>query len=281
VEAKEGELMNDSLATPEKSPLTTQPSAQRKGMRRDVQLSLTLAFVVLGALVAAQLKTQQVIRKNKDFRSKQEQFAVAAQKELVETKREADKLRTERDSLKVKLDQYQKASEMGSTQAKILATDLQKVKALAGFTPVKGPGVVVTLRDSTQIPKGAPPAETELYLVHDWQVLQVVNELRNAGAEAVAVNGHRLGVNSSVRCVGSVITIDGTRVGGPYKIEAIGDPETLQSGLKLPGGIMQELSQFLPVKVVQQRDIILPAFEGAISLKYAARAELTHHKKGQ
>jgi uncharacterized protein YlxW (UPF0749 family) len=241
-------------------------------MRRDVQLSLTLVFFILSGLVATQLKTQQKIRDD------QKQVSQEVTVELNQAKREAAKLRAERDALRAKVSQHEKASEQDTAKVKLLSADLQKMKLAVGMTAVKGPGVMVLMRDNPpKNTKDLGVEATELYLVHDYQVLQVVNELRSAGAEAVAVNGHRLGANSYVRCVGPVITIDGTRIGGPYKIEAIGNPAALKSGLELPGGIVEQFNSIIAIKVAPQKELILPAVDGALSFKTATPVETPAH----
>ncbi|MCS6861418.1 MAG: DUF881 domain-containing protein [Abditibacteriales bacterium] len=263
--------MNDSLASSESAPLPAQPVRQRRTIRRDVQLSLTVAFFILSGLVATQVKTQRNIR---DSAARASQMQLA---ELGHWKKEAERLKQANESLQAKLNNLLAASEQESKQAKILATELEKVKMAMGLMPVKGRGLLVTLNDNPKMPKDAPPIEKDLYLVHDWQILQVVNELRSAGAEAIAVNGRRLGVNSYVRCVGLVIRVDDVRIGAPYKIEAIGDPEALRGALEAPGGILDEFrnNTYILSQVTAQEAILLPAIEGTPSFKHAKPAETT------
>lgn len=268
--------MNDSIASSEPAPLPAQPARQRKAIRRDVQLSLTVVFFVLSGLVATQVKTQRNIR-DSETRASQMQLA-----ELGHWKKEAERLQRANESLQAKLNNLLAASEQGSKQAKILATELEKVKIAAGLMPVKGRGLLVTLNDNPKVPKDAPPLEKDLYLVHDWQILQVVNELRSAGAEAIAINGRRLGTNSYVRCVGLVIRVDDVRIGAPYKIEAIGDPEALRGALEAPGGILDEFRPYILTTVTPQEEISLPAIEGTPSFKHAKPVEKTEKEdKGQ
>jgi len=255
--------MNDSIASSEPAPLPAQPARQRRTMRRDVQLSLTVAFFILSGLVATQVKTQRNIR-DTERRASQAQLA-----ELVQSKKDVERLEQANKELQAKLNAILAASEQDSKQAKMLAGELEKAKMAAGLMPVKGRGLLVTLNDNPKIPKDAPPLEKEMYLVHDWQILQVVNELRSAGAEAVAVNGRRLGTNSYVRCVGLVIRIDDVRIGAPYKIEAIGDPEALRGALEAPGGILDEFRPYILTKVTPQEEISLPAMEGIPNFKHA------------
>lgn len=67
------------------------------------------------------------------------------------------------------------------------------------------------------------------------QFVDVVQELRDAGAEAVAVNGLRVGARSSFATEDDRVLLDGRPLKEPYRIEAIGSPETLEGGLEIPG----------------------------------------------
>ena len=76
----------------------------------------------------------------------------------------------------------------------------ETVRMRAGLTALTGPGVIVRLDDSSvKAKKGEDP---NLYLIHDDDLLKVINELRAAGAEAISVNGQRLTGTSEIRCAG-------------------------------------------------------------------------------
>lgn len=123
-----------------------------------------------------------------------------------------------------------------SKATKVLNDGLQQAKMLAGLTDVEGPGVTVTLRDGQDA--GTLAMER---IIHDGDVLRVVNELWAAGAEAVEVNGHRVVSATSFRCVGNVIQVEGVRIAPPIAIRAIGDASTLMGAMDLPDGVLDEL----------------------------------------
>ena len=102
---------------------------------------------------------------------------------------------------------------------------------MAGLTEVKGPGVTIEMNDAKkEVPSGQDP---NLFIIHDDDVLAVVNELLASGAEAIAINGQRVVATTEIRCAGAVIMINGVRFAPPLKIQAIGDPETLHNALKI------------------------------------------------
>ncbi len=78
-------------------------------------------------------------------------------------------------------------------------------------------------------------------VVHDGDLLEVVNALKNAGAEAISINNQRITNSSSITCIGNVIKINGEKVSVPYVINAIGLPEKLYGSITMPGGYIKQL----------------------------------------
>ena len=137
----------------------------------------------------------------------------------------------------------------------------------AGRTDVEGPGVAVILEDSTQSNVTGDEAD---YLIHDNDLLSVVNELRSAGAEAISLNGERLLANSEIRCTGAVVTVNGRRYAAPYVIFAIGNPDTLYSALTMRNGVVDVLSQWgISVKVTASDLLLIPKYNGTVEYQYA------------
>ena len=119
---------------------------------------------------------------------------------------------------------------------------------LAGTVPVTGPGVTLTIAD----PSGS--------ITYDVMI-DVVQELRDAGAEAVAVNQHRIGVASAFGERDGRITVQDRTLEAPYIVQAIGQPATLDGGLKIPGGAQDAMTALRNVKVevVRQARVDIPA----------------------
>ncbi len=177
---------------------------------------------------------------------------------------------------KLQLDKtrLEKALSSHDGQSKVLNDSLQELKVFAGMTPVVGPGVVVTLRDSPKYSGtgmgsniGVSPDAT----IHDVDALKVVNELIASGAEAVAVNNHRIAGNSSLRCVGTTILVNDVKIASPVVIRAIGDPNTIMGAMNMPGGVLAEIRQTDPnmVQIEAVKSQELPEFVGNTTRKYA------------
>jgi uncharacterized protein YlxW (UPF0749 family) len=117
--------------------------------------------------------------------------------------------------------------------------------------------------DGTAVPGSNP----EQFLTHDWDIRSVINELFTAGAEAVSINGYRVVATSGVFCTGPVVRVNDHRIGAPFTIEAIGDPQALKSTLTMQGGILDLLrSRGVNVSDPQMVQVIkMPPFTGSVS----------------
>jgi uncharacterized protein YlxW (UPF0749 family) len=110
---------------------------------------------------------------------------------------------------------------------------LDAAEAAAAGVPVSGPGLLVTLAnaepDADADPVGGGGEEDPRGRVADGDLQLVVNALWAAGAEAVAINGQRLGPTTAIRFAGEAVLVDFRPVMNPYLVSAIGDPDTLRS----------------------------------------------------
>ncbi len=119
-----------------------------------------------------------------------------------------------------------------SGQAAVLAearTRAGQLGVLAGTVPAHGPGVLLTITD----PQAAVRADV---------IVDVIQELRDAGAEAIDISGVRLGLNSFVLDAPGTIVVDGRSLSPPYRVSAIGDPATLAPALRIPGGVVDTVA---------------------------------------
>lgn len=114
-------------------------------------------------------------------------------------------------------------------EVRALRAEARSVAAAAGAAAVEGPGIEVTLDDSSA--RRSPTGDPNDLIVHERDIQTVVNALWAAGADAVGVNGERLSSTSAVRCAGNTLLLHGALHSPPYRIAAIGDPGSLADGL--------------------------------------------------
>lgn len=142
------------------------------------------------------------------------------------------------------------------------SSDLQKqlkvINALVGTIDVKGKGVIITVADNQNVKSDTIGVLDNIsnYLIHDKDLLTLVNELKNAGAEAISINGERIINTTAITCDGNVILINGNKVSSPFEIKAIGSQEAILGGIQRPGGYLEELSRFGLLTSVEKNDKI-------------------------
>ncbi len=180
---------------------------------------------------------------------------------------ELERVKAERDSLAETVATLKAYKDSTSLVNESLNNDALLV---AGTSEVEGPGIKVTLNDSAKVIN--PEINPNVLLIHDEDILSVINELFVSGAEAISINGQRIISTSYVRCVGPVVNINGTRLSAPFIVSAIGDPQTLESALKIPGGVVDNLTPWgINISITPFENIIIPAYDGLYSTKYIKR----------
>ena len=134
-----------------------------------------------------------------------------------------------------------------------MLSEVNEIRFLLGHLPAKGEGVRIQLEDGDYNPLSTNPND---YIIHESHLFKLINELKIAGAEGIAVNGQRLHANSYIVCNGPVITIDGKQYPAPFTVEAIGNKETLVQALELTGGVVDQLLNDQIKITIEKRDQI-------------------------
>ena len=204
-------------------------------------VALTAVAVLLGALAVTQYRAREVFSRTLTAESASSLTTLIAN---ISDRNNA--LRDEIFVLRLRVEAAQGASQSGEATLRELREQLQQLRVAAAITDVAGPGVEVRIEGPFD----------------ERAMSDLVNELRNAGAEAIAVNGVRVGPRSWFAKVPTGIAIDTRAVTGPYSVLAIGAPETIAVALTRTGGIVGQFgliygrTRFL---VTQQRALELPA----------------------
>ena len=139
-----------------------------------------------------------------------------------------------------------------------------------------GKGIIVTIDDKKaleDIMLDAGYYDSNVFLIHDTDIMTIINELVLNGAEAISVNGQRITSFTGIKSVGPVIEINGVKMSTPFEIKALGDSEVLSTNIALRGGIINELRALkIDISILKEDNLIVPAYEGAIDLKYSSEA---------
>jgi uncharacterized protein YlxW (UPF0749 family) len=232
------------------------------------QIALTALAIALGVYVAAQWQSQATNV------APAAETAVSrpslSQDTINRLEAEQAQLKSEIAVLRTKTAAQEKDLANSQSTMATLNAELSQQRAIAGTTALQGNGVEVLLDDNTQrvlLPSDNP----DDYIVHEYQIRDIVNLLWSSGAVGISVNGERFVNSTSVYCVGSTILINDTRTSPPYHIVAIGDTGQLQAALS-DGNALRDLKNRVQVyglvlKVEQTGKFTLPAFNGGIAMK--------------
>lgn len=227
--------------------------------------AVALVCVVLGFMLSMQFKVQ-----------KQVTLAdVSRMQRIEELAGQLEKAEQERDALQEELEELRgQLRNMASAQQEFqaLAQQLEQAQIHAGLIAMSGPGVVVTLDDSNR--PVTPGENANNYIIHDEDVLRVVNELLAARAEAIAINGQRVTSRTEIRCTGPVVTINGVRTAPPLEIVAIGNPTELETALTMKGGVAEAVRFWgIQLSVKKEAEVFVPAYKNSLKLHYATPAK--------
>ena len=224
-------------------------------------LGVMCFLLTLGIFV--QIKT--VKNNNSTVSNNYEENSLRA--EVLKYKEKYDNKYKELEEAEEKLEQERESSTKNDGELQSKEEEITEGNKITGLTEVTGAGVIVTLTDSKKdISSSLNPSDL---IVHDLDVLSVINELKNAGAEAISINDQRLTPNSGIVCGGNIIDINGEKVGAPFIIKAIGLPEQL-AALNRPGGYLAKLKEYsIGVELKKSNKITIPKYTGTITYKYA------------
>lgn len=224
--------------------------------------SLALASLVLGVILSVQFRITRDVQHNEAIRRTQE---LADQVEQM--KKEHGVLQAQLLRMRGQLENLSTG-----TLAPQISEEMNLAMIFAGLSELTGSGVEVTLRDSNTSTKLTD--NPNLNLVHDGDILKVVNELKAAGAEAIAINGQRLIAATGISCNGPTIRINNKALATPFVITAIGNSQTMDSALKMRGGVVEYLQFFgIQVSVKKLEQLTIPAYSGSLKSDYIVEAD--------
>jgi len=155
----------------------------------------------------------------------------------------------------------------GEIRNQLVGDQLKEVKKIGGFTEVTGAGIIITIDD----PSSLKNIETPVY---DQDLLDLTSLLFANGAQAISINEHRLIATSSIRNIGeSQIQVDTHPIMMPFVIKVIGDPQKLETALKIPGAdgdSMENWFKFLnkTFVITKKEQLTVPAYQGNSRIKY-------------
>lgn len=199
-----------------------------------------------------------------------EEIELMRETELKETlatyKEKYEETTNELNSTISRIDEYKADEKSEEDAVALLEEEVNQANMLLGKTDVTGEGVIITIENTEG------DSENEAMIVNTADLINLVNELRLAGAEAISINGERIVANSDIFDVGNFIYINGQRTTSPYEIKVIGDRKYLESALNIKGGYIDVYTlNGYNIKMESREDIVIGKYEGEMTLNYVKK----------
>lgn len=238
-------------------------------MNRLTRSTVFILAAVLGVLIALQFRTLQ-----SGFKYVPLEQLSAISGELNRELATIEQYKIQIEEISAKIEEYESIDPNNQREVeKIIEDEILLTRTFAGLEDVAGQGIVVIIND----------AERELHdnedpnnvLVHDVDIIRVVEDLRHGGAEAISINDQRVIFHKSkIYCNGPTILINEQLKAQPYVIKAIGDKESLEAIINEPGSYAQLLRQFgLFVEVNTSEFVEVEGYEGSTNQLYLKTKE--------
>ena len=237
--------------------------------KKVISLILGLMCMLLSYGIAAQIKTINGTGSTMSTNAKENELRDA----VLKSKEKYDNLYRELEEAENELEAERTNATQNNTELTDLENEIKNGNKVLGLSEVTGNGLIITIDDNQDISLNNWLADPNLLLVHDTDLISVVNELKNAGAEAISINEQRLITTSAIECDGNIIKVNGEKVGAPFTIKAIGLPEVLINVDRF-GGYLDYLrdTRYLKVSVERMTDkktITILKYTGIIKFQYA------------
>lgn len=221
------------------------------------QKLLILSAFIIGIIIAIYTKTLDSSKVYITLKEREE-----IEKNIEVTNKELKKLNQYKIELKKELSQYENLVEYNPKSINNLMKEkIKYLKDESGYTDINGQGIIIKIKDNeNDIKDGQNPNDL---IVHDIDILRIINDLKISGAKALSINGDRVISTSKIKCSGATITVNETTYGQPFIIKAIGDINSLMNYINSPDSYTNLLKDGygIYVNVEQKNDILINKYE--------------------
>lgn len=223
-------------------------------------ISIGIACFALALVMSMQYKVVQ----ETDITSIENMRETELRTELSSWKAKYEEINEKYEETENMISQYQTKKESNNETSELLNKELSSIEKALGKTDVQGEGITITLNNAT---------DTDT-LINADDLLIIVNQLRNAGAEAISINDQRIVnmsdiVNININDYDFFIKVNGERILAPYIIKAIGNQSYLEGALLGNGGKLDELEKLgQQVSLQKDKKLQIEKYNGEITTKY-------------
>lgn len=224
--------------------------------KKNIKIIIFTVAVILGIIISMQFRSiLQAKKVEQESNPDINEYMTQLENEKKKGEELADKIKKYEEEK----DKYLEAFASISDDA-TLKNELDEVKKIAGLTDVKGPGVIIKMSDAEHDEDNSSSPQ----IIHDMDIVSVLNELRAAGAQAISINGERIMATSEQVCTGPTVRINNNRYAVPYEISAIGSPDKLQNQLERSSTV-QLLRQFgIKIEISKSKEVYIPMYKNEV-----------------
>lgn len=225
-------------------------------MKEKIILAISMGCVafILTMVIFTQFKTVD----ETDITAIETMRETELREEIAAWKKKYDEIDVKLKETDNKISEYNKELDNNQNSSKILEAEVKEAEKKLGYTDVKGEGIIVTISDGEKN-------------IEYYDILDLVNELNSAGAEAISVNDERIVSTTDITQVElRIILVNTRKISGPYTIKAIGDKKALEAALVIKGGYVDRLKivDGKGIEIKQEDNIIVPAYTKEQKVEY-------------
>lgn len=231
-----------------------------------------IAAIIIGILISVNFNFERISSSYTQLSSTEYQKAIEERNNLF---KDIGNIKEDNIDMKVTINRYMREDEQNEKILEDMKNQIADYQLFTGMSSVEGPGIILKIDDGYTNYNEDMVEDINSKLLHDSDMALVLNELRNAGAEAISVNNHRVVPWSGVICSWAFIGFeDGSMEYAPFNIYAIGDPEKLKAAIMEDGShIKQLMIRKLDVEIETRNKITMPATSSNGIIKYMERNE--------
>lgn len=235
---------------------------------KKIRAVLLISSILVGLLISTQIEVN-VIAQEPDSNKSIEEYKY----DIHKTREDIDKLSIVIEENEKKLDLLEDNKNRDNNLMEILIEDFKTNKIHSGYSGMEGPGIEIVMYDNMD--SDIIGIDVNDDIIHDIDILNIINDLKIAGAEALSVNDQRVISTSEIKCGGPIIKINGRSLGTPFIIRAIGNQDQLVAAISAPGTYGDILKNVykLEFEAETKDHILIPSFDGIFRYNYAKPVE--------
>lgn len=234
--------------------------------KKQIGITLGIMCLILTIAIVVQIKTMN----SANSTASQTLSDNGLRDNVLKWKEKYDNASEELKKADKELEKVRQDATQNDTIAVAKEEELKRNNTLLGLTNVKGEGIIIEMEDGKRDDSSSIMENPNGKLIHYEDLLSLVNELKNAGAEAIEINGQRIVNTSSITCEGTVIKINGEKIGSPFTIKAIGSQALLYGQITRIGSYLELMADdgIIINGVKKEDNITINKYSGTMSFKY-------------